>query len=65
MRNILFIMKTNGFDLIFANDVLGISNVFTGRALDFKSLDEICNYYVFNYNTQTISKNECGLNKIF
>lgn len=64
MRNILFIMKSNGFDMIFANDVMGISKVFSER-LDFKSLDEICNYYIFNYNTQTMEKNECGLNRVF
>ena len=64
MRNILFIMKSNGFDMIFANDVMGISNVFS-KKLDFKSLDEICNYYVFNYNTQTIDKNDCGMNRMF
>jgi glycylpeptide N-tetradecanoyltransferase len=64
MRNVLFIMKSNGFDMIFANDVMGISDVLS-KKLDFKSLDEICNYYVFNYNTQTIEKNECGMNRIF
>jgi glycylpeptide N-tetradecanoyltransferase len=64
MRNVLFIMKSNGFDMIFANDVMGISDVLS-KQLDFKSLDEICNYYVFNYNTQTIEKNECGMNRIF
>ena len=64
MRNVLFIMKSQGFDMIFANDVMGISNVFT-RKLDFKSLDEICNYYFFNYNTQTIEKHECGMNRVF
>jgi glycylpeptide N-tetradecanoyltransferase len=64
MRNILFIMKCNGFDMIFTNDIMGVSRVFT-ELLDFKSLDEICNYYIFNYNTHTIEKNECGMNRTF
>lgn len=64
MKNILFIMKSNGFDMVFANDVMGISDVFQ-KKLDFKEIGEIWNSYLFNYNTTTIDKHECGFNRFF
>lgn len=61
MRNILYIMKSNGIDMLYANSIMGIDNILRDK-LHFKHLETMTNYYIFNYNTPNIDPKNCMVN---
>ena len=63
MKNLFYIMKTNGFQYMTLYDNMGLDSLLNNK-LGFQRSDIISNFYVFNYNTFTISNKECALNVI-
>jgi len=63
MKNLFYIMKTNGFQYMTLYDNMGLDGLLNNK-LGFQCSDNISNFYVFNYNTFTISNKECALNVI-
>ncbi len=59
-QNVLWILRTNGFDGVISGDNHGIEKILIQK-LDFKRLDNYRHYHLFNYNVQQIPKHKCGM----
>ena len=63
MKNLFYIMKTNGFEFIVAHGNMGLDEPLQ-KKLGFQHTDFFSNFYVFNYNTLTIPNEHSALNVI-
>lgn len=61
MKNILYILKESEFDKVISNEWYGVSNTLV-ESLGFEAKSQSSSWYAFNYNTKTISQQECGIN---
>ena len=60
LRNVLYVLKENGYNEVFVYDTLGMET--TLQKLHFEKVNDISKgMYIFNYNTKKIKLEECGM----
>ena len=60
MKNILFIAQQMGVDMFFVADNMYLGNILK-NGLRFKETGTRCNYTIFNYDSNGVDPNNCGL----
>lgn len=63
MKNLFYIMNTNGFEFIVVNGNMGLDSILQNK-LGFKKSDLFSNFYVFNYNTLMIPNEKSSITVI-